>query len=48
MNAKIEYDQLYKIYSSNFLKDEIASHYFNDLKKINKKLWDIEDKIRDE
>ena len=38
MNAKIEDEQLYKIYSSNFLKDEITSHYFNDLKKINKKL----------
>ena len=46
-NVKTEHDQLNTIYSSNFLKEEIAKHLFNDLKKINQKLWDIEDKIRD-
>ena len=47
MNIKTEHDQLNKIYRNNFLEDEIAKHLFNDLKKINQKLWDIEDKIRD-
>ena len=46
-NVKTEHDQLNTIYSSNFLKDEIARNLFNDLKKINQKLWNIEDKIRD-
>ena len=46
-NVKTEYDQLNTIYASNFVENEIARNLFNDLKKINKKLWDIEDKIRD-
>ncbi len=46
-NVKTEHDQLNTIYSSNFFKDEIARCLFNDLKEINQKLWDIEDKIRD-
>lgn len=46
-NVKTEHDQLNTIYCNNFLKDEIARCLFNDLKEINQKLWDIEDKIRD-
>ena len=45
-NVKTEHDQLNTIYNNNFLKDEIARVFFNDLKEINQKLWDIEDKIR--
>lgn len=46
-NVKIEYDQLYVIYNSNFLEDKKAKLFITDLKQINEKLWDIEDKIRD-
>ena len=46
-NVKKEHDQLNTIYNNNFLKDEIARVLLNDLKEINQKLWDIEDKIRD-
>ena len=46
-NVKTEYDQLYKIYNSNFLEDEKAKLLMVSLTQINKKLWDIEDKIRD-
>ena len=46
-NVKEEHDQLNKIYKSNFLKDENAKRFMTSLKQINKKLWDIEDKIRD-
>ena len=46
-NVKIEYDQLYVIYNSNFLEDKKAKLFIADLKQINEKLWDIEDKIRD-
>ena len=46
-NVKVEHDQLNKIYNSNFLKDENAKSFMISLKQINKKLWDIEDKIRD-
>ena len=46
-NVKTEHDQLNTIYNNNFFKDEIARALFNDLKEINQKLWDIEDKIRD-
>ena len=45
-NVKKEYDQLNKIYNSKFLEDEKAKVLINSLSKINKKLWDIEDKIR--
>ena len=46
-NVKIEYNQLYLIYNNNFSKDENAKRLLADLKQINEKLWDIEDKIRD-
>ena len=46
-NVKTEHDQLNTIYNNNFLKDELARNLFNDLKEINQKLWDIQDKIRD-
>ena len=46
-NVKDEYHKLCKIYNNNFLEDENAKRFFNDLKQINEKLWDIEDKIRD-
>lgn len=46
-NVKIEYNQLYLTYENNFSKDENAKHLFANLKQINEKLWDIEDKIRD-
>ena len=46
-NVKTEHDQLNTIYNNNFLKNKIARDLFNDLKEINQKLWDIEDKIRD-
>ena len=46
-NVKTEYNQLYLIYNNNFSKDENAKHLLADLKQINEKLWDIEDKIRD-
>ena len=47
INVKIEYDQLYVIYNSHFLEDKKAKLFITDLKKINEKLWNIEDKIRD-
>tara|TARA_B100001063_G_C16455751_1_gene400548 strand:+ start:168 stop:557 length:390 start_codon:yes stop_codon:yes gene_type:complete len=46
-NVKIEYDQLSIIYDNHFLEDENARRILVDLKQINNKLWDIEDKIRD-
>ena len=46
-NVKVEYDQLYVIYNSNFLEDKKAKLFITNLKQINEKLWDIEDKIRD-
>ena len=45
-NVKIEHDQLLKIYKNNFLQNENAQFFITDLKKVNKKLWNIEDKIR--
>ena len=42
-NVKIEHDQLYVIYNSNFLEDKKAKLFIADLKQINEKLWDIED-----
>ena len=44
-NVKTEHDQLNTIYNNNFLKDELARVLFNDLKEINQKLWDIEDRV---
>ena len=46
-NIKIEHNELLKIYNSNFLQNANAKLLKADLKKINVKLWDIEDKIRD-
>ncbi len=46
-NIKIEYDELFKIYDNNFLEDVSAKRFLTDLKNINKKLWNIEDNIRD-
>ena len=46
-NVKIEYDQLYIIYKKNFLENEKAKLFIINLKKINEKLWDIEDEIRE-
>ena len=46
-NVKIEHDQLLEIYNSNFLQNANAKSLIADLKQINEKLWNIEDKIRD-
>ena len=46
-NVKIEYDQLYIIYNKNFLENEKAKLFIINLKKINQKLWNIEDEIRE-
>ena len=46
-NIKIEYDELFKIYDNNFLEDASAKRFLTNLKNINKKLWNIEDNIRD-
>ena len=46
-NVKLEHDQLCIIYNRNFSENENAKHLISDLKTINQKLWDIEDKIRD-
>ena len=46
-NVKTEYDQLSKIFEKNFSKNTNAKRLFSDLKKINHKLWEIEDLIRD-
>ena len=37
-NVKNEYHKLCKIYNNNFLEDENAKRFFNDLKQINEKL----------
>ena len=46
-NVKIEHAYLSKIYNENFSKNKNAQKLFSDLKKVNQKLWDIEDLIRD-
>lgn len=46
-NVKIEYAQLSKIYNISFIDDVSAKKLMNNLKQINNKLWDIEDKIRE-
>ena len=46
-NVKTEHDQLIKIYNKNFLQSSNAKLLISDLKQINEKLWDIEDKIRE-
>ena len=47
INVKIEYDQLHIIYNKNFLENEKAKLFIINLKEINQKLWNIEDKIRE-
>ena len=46
-NVKTEYDQLSTIFNKNFSKNINAKKLISDLKKVNQKLWDIEDLIRD-
>lgn len=46
-NVKIEYAYLNKIFDENFSKNKNAQKLMSDLKKVNQKLWDIEDLIRD-
>ena len=46
-NVKTEYDQLNTIFNKNFSKNLNAKKLISDLKKVNKKLWNIEDLIRD-
>ena len=46
-NVKIEYAYLSKIFDENFSKNKNAQKLISDLKKVNQKLWDIEDLIRD-
>ena len=46
-NVKIEYTYLNKIFDENFSKNKNAQKLMSDLKKVNQKLWDIEDLIRD-
>ena len=45
-NVKTEYNQLRLIYDNNFLEHKNAKSLLADLKRINVKLWDLEDKIR--
>ena len=46
-NVKTEYDELSKIFDKNFSKNTNAKKLLSDLQKINQKLWEIEDLIRD-
>ena len=46
-NVKKEYTQLSTILNKNNTKKSNAKKHMLDLKKINQKLWDIEDLIRD-
>ena len=46
-NVKTEHDQLSTIFNKNFSKNLNAKKLISDLKKVNKKLWNIEDLIRD-
>ena len=46
-NVKIEYAYLSKIFNEKFSKNKNAQKLMSDLKKVNQKLWDIEDLIRD-
>lgn len=47
LNVQREYSQLEAIYSQNLPKDVEFKQLEEDLLKINRQLWDIEDKIRD-
>ena len=46
-NVKKEYDQLFTIFDHNFSENANAKQLMTDLKLVNQKLWDIEDRIRD-
>ncbi len=46
MNVKKEYDELIFVSNNNFSNNKDAEKLLRDLKKINKKLWIIEDRIR--
>ena len=46
-NIQTEYDQLSTIFNKNFSKNINAKNLRSDLKKVNEKLWNIEDLIRD-
>ena len=46
-NIEKEYKQLQVIFSKNISADSIANKLLMELKEVNQKLWDIEDKIRD-
>ena len=46
-NVKNEHDELFRIYNNNFLENENAKRLLVDMKNINKRLWNIEDDIRD-
>ena len=47
MNVKKEHDQLFTIFDHNFSENANAKQLMTDLKLVNQKLWDIEDRIRD-
>ena len=46
-NIEREYTQLQVIFSKNISEDSGANKLMMELKEVNPKLWDIEDKIRD-
>ena len=46
-NVKNEHDELFEIYNNNFLENRNAKSLLVDLKNINKRLWNIEDDIRE-
>ena len=45
-NVEQEHEQLFLIFKNKFHEKPMAKKLFEDLKAINEKLWDIEDKIR--
>ena len=47
INVKKELDELNIIYNHSFSENDDAKQLMTDLKFINEKLWDIEDRIRD-
>tara|TARA_B100001093_G_C26572028_1_gene903360 strand:- start:49 stop:438 length:390 start_codon:yes stop_codon:yes gene_type:complete len=47
INVKKELDELNIIYNHSFSENDDAKQLITDLKFINEKLWDIEDRIRD-
>lgn len=46
-NIEREYTQLQVIFSKNISVDSLVNNLLMELKEVNEKLWDIEDKIRD-